>query len=65
MIVELTNDGPKAIGVYPGGQDGRPGNSHYMDMVETWRKGDYYELKYCQTTDELKAIKKSELQFSK
>lgn len=44
MLVELTESGPKAFGVYPGGQDGRPGNTFYKSMVEDWRMGRYYEL---------------------
>ncbi|MEP7196407.1 MAG: penicillin acylase family protein [Saprospiraceae bacterium] len=63
MIVELTKDGPKALGVYPGGQDGRPGNIHYMDMVETWRKGEYYNLQYCRSENDLKNISKTIYQF--
>lgn len=63
MIVELTKDGPKAFGVYPGGQDGRPGNKHYLDMVEYWRRGEYYNLQYCQTDEDYKKITNSYFQF--
>jgi penicillin amidase len=43
MIVEM---GPeiRAYGVYPGGQSGNPGSPYYDNFVETWAKGDYYEL---------------------
>lgn len=45
MIVQL---GPEieAWGVYPGGQSGHPGSTHYDDMIETWRKGTYYRLHF-------------------
>lgn len=44
MVVEL---GPEvsAFGVYPGGQSGNPGSPYYQNMVESWAKGEYYELK--------------------
>ncbi|MEO6190107.1 MAG: penicillin acylase family protein [Saprospiraceae bacterium] len=64
MVVELTKSGPKAWGVYPGGQDGRPGTQHYMDMIETWRKSEYYDLKYCTSIEELKNISQTTIQFS-
>ena len=43
MVVEL---GPKvrAWGVYPGGQAGNPGSPNYDAFVETWAKGELYEL---------------------
>lgn len=65
MVVELTENGPVAYGVYPGGQDGQPGHSHYMDMIETWRKGEYYSLKYCTGLRDLENIAKHNLQFQK
>ncbi|NOT37825.1 MAG: penicillin acylase family protein, partial [Saprospiraceae bacterium] len=64
MIVELTQQGPVAYGVYPGGQDGRPGNKHYMDMIDTWQKGQYYQLQFCTKDDDFKKIMKSTLQFT-
>ena len=62
MVVELTENGPVAYGVYPGGQDGQPGHSHYMDMIETWRKGEYYSLKYCSSLRDLENIAKHNIQ---
>ncbi len=43
MIVEL---GPElhALGVYPGGQSGNPGSPFYDNAIDTWARGDYYEL---------------------
>jgi penicillin amidase len=45
MVVQL---GPQieAWGVYPGGQSGDPGSPHYDDMIEKWRKGEYYKLHF-------------------
>ncbi|MDP5170481.1 MAG: penicillin acylase family protein, partial [Bacteroidia bacterium] len=43
MIVEL-GDKPKAIGVYPGGQTGNPGNPKYDAFIDTWAEGQYFEL---------------------
>jgi penicillin amidase len=56
MIVEL---GPelKAWGVYPGGPTGNPGSSNYDSMVEAWRTGQLYELKFYRkapTNDDVK-----------
>ncbi len=43
MIVEL-GDEVRALGVYPGGQSGNPGSPYYDQMIDTWARGDYYEL---------------------
>ncbi|GAB3895790.1 penicillin acylase family protein [Larkinella knui] len=45
MVVQL---GPEvsAYGVFPGGQSGNAGSPYYLNMLETWRKGDLYELLY-------------------
>lgn len=43
MIVDLSEKG-RALGVYPGGQSGNPGSRYYDNMVDTWARGDYYEL---------------------
>ncbi|MBK7232599.1 MAG: penicillin acylase family protein [Saprospiraceae bacterium] len=52
MAVELTSQGPVAFGVYPGGQDGRPGSKHYRSMVENWTKGKYYSLVFLNGSDD-------------
>ena len=44
MVVELSNDGPNAYGVYPGGQSGNPGSWYYKTFIERWRTGNYYPL---------------------
>ena len=45
MVVEL---GPevKGWGVYPGGASGNPGSPNYDSMLESWRTGELYELKF-------------------
>jgi penicillin amidase len=48
MIVSLEKSGVKAWGVYPGGQSGNPGSSHYINMVNTWVDGKYYPLLFLQ-----------------
>ncbi len=65
MVVELTKDGPIAFGVYPGGQDGRPGTQHYMEMIEKWRRGDYYALQYLKNDEEFQLSNLSRIQFKK
>ena len=56
MIVEL---GPQvnAYGVYPGGQSGNPGSPFYDQMVDTWAKGEYFELFFMkEPTDRQQAV---------
>ncbi len=43
MVVEMTEP-IRAWGVYPGGQSGHPGHRNYDNMIDSWTKGDYYEL---------------------
>ena len=43
-VVELTENGPVAFGVYPGGQSGNPGSYDYLNALDTWMEGEYYEL---------------------
>lgn len=43
MVVEL-GDQPKGYGVFPGGQSGNPLSRHYATGVQTWARGDYYDL---------------------
>lgn len=51
MIVEL-DDEVKAYGVYPAGQSGNPGSPYYDSMIDTWAKGDYYNLLFLKNKDE-------------
>ena len=47
FIVELSKTGnPKGFGIYPGGQSGNPGSSHYDDLIDTWAKGELKPLLY-------------------
>ncbi|MFD1143875.1 penicillin acylase family protein [Larkinella insperata] len=48
MVVQ-TGPQPRAYGVFPGGQSGNPGSPYYLNMLETWRKGELYELLYLQS----------------
>jgi penicillin amidase len=43
MVVEL-GPRPKAFGVFPGGQSGNVGSTHYDDFVTDWNAGRYYPL---------------------
>ncbi len=39
MVVELTERGPQARVIYPGGQSGNPASRHYDDRLEDWQRG--------------------------
>ena len=43
MVVQLTQT-TEAYGVYPGGQSGNPGSKFYDNFVDSWVKGEYYNL---------------------
>ncbi|MBO6523251.1 MAG: penicillin acylase family protein [Balneolaceae bacterium] len=45
MVVELGLE-VKGWGVYPGGASGNPGSPNYDSMLEAWRVGELYELKF-------------------
>lgn len=51
MIVELS-DRVRGLGVYPGGQSGNPGSRWYDNMVDTWAKGEYYNLLFLSSLNE-------------
>ncbi len=55
MIVELTPKGPRAQGVYPGGQSGNPGSRYYATGIDAWSKGRYYDLDMAATAEEVKS----------
>ncbi|PQA56320.1 penicillin acylase family protein [Siphonobacter curvatus] len=65
MVVALGKDGPKAYGVYPGGQSGNPGSPYYDNMVTTWAEGKLNELVYLKTIDENHPKVLSTLKISK
>ena len=52
FVVEL-GDRPRAYGTYPGGQSGFPGSVHYDQFLDSWIKGELYELKFPYTKDEI------------
>src|SRR5690606_38327094 len=39
MVVELTETGPKAWGVYPGGQSGNPASPFFDNFISHWSEG--------------------------
>lgn len=43
MVVQMGKE-IEAYGVYPGGQSGNPGSSHYADYLQHWSEGKYYRL---------------------
>ncbi|WP_247232376.1 penicillin acylase family protein [Telluribacter sp. SYSU D00476] len=51
MVVELGPE-PKAYGIYPGGQSGNPGSPYYLNLLDTWEKGELKELVYLQSPDQ-------------
>lgn len=44
MVVALGRQGPKAYGIYPGGQSGNPGSPRYDDFIGDWAAGRLQEL---------------------
>lgn len=44
MIVKMDKKGVQAFGVYPGGQSGNPGSNYYSNFIQSWERGEYYEL---------------------
>lgn len=43
MVISL-EDKVKGHAVYPGGQSGNPASKFYKNMIDAWRKGEYYSL---------------------
>ena len=64
MVIELGKT-PKGHGVYPGGQSGNPGSKFYDNMLDTWAKGELYDLFYMQTPDDKSGKILSRLKISK
>lgn len=63
MIVEM--DTPvKAVGVYPGGQSGNPGSQYYDSFIDTWAKGEYYDLTMMSKDDIQQKKYKWKMKFS-
>jgi penicillin amidase len=55
MVVSPGSDG-EIWGVYPGGQSGNPGSKHYVDFIEQWAKGKYFQLLLLQPGEKHKRI---------
>ena len=55
MVVSPGSDG-EFWGVYPGGQSGNPGSKHYVDFIEQWAKGKYFQLLFLQPGEKHKRI---------
>jgi penicillin amidase len=63
MIIEM--DTPvKAVGVYPGGQSGNPGSQYYDSFIDTWAKGEYYDLTMMSKDDIQQKKYKWKMRFS-
>lgn len=58
MIVSL-EDKIQAYAVYPGGQSGNPVSPYYKNMINTWLKGEYFELN---PTSDIETLKKNATQ---
>ncbi|MEN8249495.1 MAG: penicillin acylase family protein [Bacteroidota bacterium] len=54
MIVELDPSGPKAYGIYPGGQSGNPGSRYYDNYIDSWVEGEYMKLQLENSSGEIK-----------
>lgn len=54
-----------AYGVYPGGQSGNPGSRFYDNFIDTWAKGEYYNLWVMKKSDGIDRKVKWTLKFSK
>jgi penicillin amidase len=64
MVISLTKE-TEAYGVYPGGQNGNPGSSHYDDFVDQWVSGKYFPLWMMKRSEEKDKRVKGKLSFSK
>lgn len=64
MVIAL---GPEVqgYGVYPGGQSGNPGSFYYDNLIETWRQGKLFKLKYLKNAAEPAAKEMSVMQLVK
>ncbi len=45
MVIALERK-PWGYGIYPGGQSGNPGSSHYGEFIADWAAGRYYKLEF-------------------
>lgn len=52
MVVELDKEWPRAYGLYPGGQSGRPSSKYYSNMIDDWAEGRLNRLIFMKSKDE-------------
>ena len=52
MVVSLEPSGTKAWAVYPGGQSGNPGSTHYSDLLPSWTRGAYFPMLFLKAPEE-------------
>jgi len=64
MVVELGKT-PKGHGVFPGGQSGNPGSQFYDNMIDTWAKGELYDLFFMQSPEDPSAKIITKLKIAK
>jgi penicillin amidase len=53
MVVEMDENGPKGFGVLPGGQSGNPGSDKYIYSLDSWANGNYHELHFLKSPEEV------------
>ncbi len=53
MIVSLEKPKVRAWGTYPGGQSGNPGSRYYSNLLTLWARGEYLELRFPGSVDEI------------
>lgn len=46
MVVDMSPEGIKAYGIYPGGQSGHPGSKFYGAYMQQWAEGKYNRLTF-------------------
>jgi penicillin amidase len=64
MVVELGPQ-PKGHGVFPGGQSGNPGSPFYDNMIDTWAKGNLYDLFFMKAANDNSSKVISRLKISR
>lgn len=52
MVVELDKKWPRAYGLYPGGQSGKPASKYYDNMIDDWKEGKLNTLIFMKSKDE-------------
>ena len=52
MVVELDKEWPRAYGLYPGGQSGKPASKYYDNMIDDWTAGKLNTLIFMRSKDQ-------------